>query len=228
MAVRKKASATTVAEQNRYLNVVTQLINGPGNRYGNLVAVHADMSHNMHGGMGQIGEQRFLSWHRVSLLRMEEMMQAIDPLCFIPYWKFTAQREIPPWIANFMPVVNVPGVGPIQVRRNPGPPPPLPSLNSVLQTMGNTTYTSFTSDLEDDHNSVHGWVGRTMNNISISSADPIFWLVHAAIDRLWSIWQSSHPGLNPTLSGVNRTMDPWPETAVGVRDIAALGYSYGP
>ncbi len=67
-----------------------------------------------------------------------------------------------------------------------------------------------------------------MNNISISSADPIFWLVHAAIDRLWSIWQSSHPGLNPTLSGVNRTMDPWPETAVGVRDIAALGYSYGP
>ncbi len=159
MAVRKKASAITVAEQNRYLNVVTQLINGPGNRYGNLVAVHADMSHNMHGSMGQIGEQRFLSWHRVSLLRMEEMMQAIDPLCFIPYWKFTAQREIPPWIANFMPVVNVPGVGPIQVRRNPGPPPPLPSLNSVLQTMGNTTYMSFTSDLEDDHNSVHGGLG---------------------------------------------------------------------
>ena len=54
--------------------------------------------------------------------------------------------------------------------------------------------------------------------------------LEAQVDRLWSIWQAkpANSGKNPTLSGNNRIMDPWQETAAQVRSIASLGYSYGP
>ena len=52
MAVRKGSSAMSLAERNRYITVIKQLIAAAGNPYGNLVADHADMMHNMHGSMG--------------------------------------------------------------------------------------------------------------------------------------------------------------------------------
>lgn len=46
--------------------------------------------------------------------------------------------------------------------------------------------------IEDTHNSVHGLVGNGghMNYPTVSAFDPIFWLHHANIDRLFAIWQA--------------------------------------
>jgi tyrosinase len=80
------------------------------------------------------------------------------------------------------------------------------------------------------HNVVHGWVGGTMNDIMVSPADPLFWMHHAEIDRIWSIWQA-HPGnagKGPTSTAQDATLDPRPETADQVASFAALGYSYAP
>ena len=41
------------------------------------------------------------------------------------------------------------------------------------------------------HNRVHVWVGGTMSNGN-SPADPIFFLHHANIDRIWASWQEKH------------------------------------
>ncbi|MFE6871401.1 tyrosinase family protein [Kitasatospora sp. NPDC057692] len=38
------------------------------------------------------------------------------------------------------------------------------------------------------HNQVHGGVGGWMGRVEGSARDPIFWLHHANIDRLWSAW----------------------------------------
>jgi tyrosinase len=94
--------------------------------------------------------------------------------------------------------------------------------------MGATDFTSFTSALEDGpHNSVHMWVGGTMSNIMISPTDPLFWMNHAQVDRLWSLWQPAHPGLGPTLSAAIAVLQPWPPaTAASVKSIATLGYAY--
>jgi tyrosinase len=64
-----------------------------------------------------------------------------------------------------------------------------------------TTYTDFTTQVEFIHNDVHGWVGGTMSLITTSPADPLFWLHHAQVDRLWSQWQAkaSNAGKNPVL-----------------------------
>lgn len=227
MAVRKRASALTPAEQQRYVNGVTTLIaNGT---YGQLVAIHADMQHMQHGSMGSIGRERFLPWHRDFLLQLEKALQQIDPQAFVPYWQWTDDRTIPSFLANVLPQVPVPGVRhPIHVHRSLGHHGRLPSPFDVESLITNTSlsYTSFTSALEGFHNDVHNWVGGTMGNIMISPADPVFWLHHAQVDRLWSIWQSGNPGKMSTLPPAERTLDPWQETVQQMQSIAQLGYSY--
>ena len=44
------------------------------------------------------------------------------------------------------------------------------------------------------HNGVHGWVGGDMTAMT-SPNDPIFFMHHAQIDRIWAIWQRTHPGV---------------------------------
>lgn len=52
------------------------------------------------------------------------------------------------------------------------------------------------------HNSVHRWVGGLMNTMA-SPFDPVFWLHHSFVDRIWYEWQSLHGIENylPLLSG---------------------------
>ena len=76
------------------------------------------------------------------------------------------------------------------------------------------------------HNHAHAWVGGIMNNTSTSPTDPIFWMHHAEVDRLWEIWRQANPTPAPLLSGPDRIMDPWAESYDELLDIAALGYSY--
>ncbi len=51
------------------------------------------------------------------------------------------------------------------------------------------------------HNSVHGAVGNgdvlSMSNAAGSGFDPIFWPIHANLDRAWACWQEKHPGSEP-------------------------------
>ncbi|MFE1377551.1 tyrosinase family protein [Streptomyces sp. NPDC058740] len=42
------------------------------------------------------------------------------------------------------------------------------------------------------HNRVHVWVGGQMAT-GVSPNDPVFWMHHAFIDKLWAEWQARHP-----------------------------------
>lgn len=94
----------------------------------------------------------------------------------------------------------------------------LPSAAEVTGALGETPYDvapwgagvspSFRDRLEgwhglgSIHNRVHLWVGGSMLP-STSPNDPIFFLHHCNVDRLWSVWQQQHPteGYHPTGSG---------------------------
>ncbi len=232
MAVRKRTTATTLVERNRYKNVLTQLINAPGNPnpYGKLVSRHTE-DWMMHPFMGPIGTQRFLPWHRDYLLKVEKMGQAIDPLFFIPYWDWTSATAVPSWLVTFKPTVKV--VGPdITVTRSPHSPPSLPTAAQIAALSSVSTYANFVTQLDPYHGNVHVWCHGTMSNVPTASADPLFWLHHAMIDRIWANWQVTHPNQNPALSGTDpkmgAVMGPWTETATQLKSITALGYSYGP
>ena len=228
MTDRKEANAMTAAEQQRYINAITTMLANPTNPYGKVVAIHSDMTHDMH-GMDATGTQRFLPWHRDYLLKFEAMLQAIDPLCFVPYFDWTAGRMVPVWIRNFKPTVMVPGQGPVVVKRNAS----IPATKNITTIVNQPTYTQFTDLLESGpHNDVHMELGlvsgvrEAMARVEVSPSDPIFWLHHGMLDKIWADWQVAHPGKNPTLTGDSAKMDPWPETATQLRSITTLGYRY--
>ncbi|MBL1082249.1 tyrosinase family protein [Streptomyces actinomycinicus] len=65
------------------------------------------------------------------------------------------------------------------------------------------------------HNRVHVWVGGQMLS-GASPNDPVFWLHHCFIDKLWADWQAKHPssGYVPVTApegviGLRDTMKPW-------------------
>ena len=231
MAVRKSALAMTVVEQNTFIYVMNKLISAPGdpNSYGDIVGFHRDMANNMH-SMNPVGRERFLPWHRAYLYKLELLGQLIDPTFFIPYWNWsTAPLGVPAWLVPFLPTVKVVGANIPVTRARIVPPPALPTVAQVSAVFANTTYTTFTTALEvGPHNSVHGWVGGTMGAIPTAPADPLFWMHHAMIDRVWSLWQAvpANAGKNPTLAGLDTTMQPWQDTEVSLRVISTLGYSY--
>jgi len=83
------------------------------------------------------------------------------------------------------------------------------------------------------HNVVHVWVGGHMGQAD-SPNDPVFFLHHCMIDRLWSQWQARWGyGTNRYLPGggtsgvvdLNNTMQPWGVTPAAVLDHRAT-YTY--
>lgn len=87
------------------------------------------------------------------------------------------------------------------------------------------------------HNRVHNWVGGEMMRLATSPNDPIFWLLHSNIDRVWVQWQQKHQTeqYHPTgVGGENSPMNqnlrdplwPWTVTPADVWSHNALGYEY--
>jgi tyrosinase len=171
------------------------------------------------------GNPRFLPWHRIYLLRLEELLQMADPTVCIPYWKSSEEQAFPSWLLGFTPTVNLMS-GPHTVTRNIGAFAILPNAAAVTAAMGNGTFNTFAPALEGIHNSGHVWVGGSMSGILTAPTDPVFWMHHAEIDRIWAEWQAAIPGQNPSLAGAAAIMDPWPENEAATRDINALGYTY--
>ncbi|MFE9995151.1 tyrosinase family protein [Streptomyces avermitilis] len=102
-----------------------------------------------------------------------------------------------------------------------------------------TSKPSFRNQLEgwigpNIHNRVHEWVGGHMRPLS-SPNDPVFWLHHANIDRLWAQWQYEHSDLTympqhgaPQGQNEPDAMDPWfgNTTIASTLNHQALGYIY--
>lgn len=57
-------------------------------------------------------------------------------------------------------------------------------------------YLTLRARSEDLHNLVHRWVGGNMLRMT-SPNDPVFFLHHAQIDRMWSLWQKKVPSGTP-------------------------------
>ncbi|KAK4455320.1 hypothetical protein QBC34DRAFT_340748 [Podospora aff. communis PSN243] len=85
------------------------------------------------------------------------------------------------------------------------------SLNAapaVIETcMNMPTFLTFWSCIEDKgpHSAGHSGVGAQMGNPVSSPGDPLFYLHHAWLDRIWSKWQLKDPDVrNHEMGGNNR------------------------
>lgn len=251
-AVTREDQATlSPTKQAAFRDAVLKLVEE--DKYLELTQHHMDMSHNMHGSMGEVGLYRFLGWHRRYLLEFERELQRADAILRpgitdklgIPYWRW--QDPFPAWLVDFLPAKDpVTGLQP-PGRRNASPPPKADAVDidiiinqfSIQDTRfaDENEYTKFTYGIEGyglrpngsslpAHNHGHGWIGGIMDNVRTSPTDPMFWLHHAEIDRLWQIWRQNNPLAVPRLAGNDRIMDPWAESYDDLLDIATLGYTY--
>jgi tyrosinase len=118
----------------------------------------------------------------------------------------------------------------------------------LMRPNTNATQPSFANRLEGwygpgrIHNNVHVWVsGPAQGSMAWMSSpnDPVFFLHHCNIDRLWAKWQADHPTehyyptgaggeIGPTGHNLNDPMQPWGAsvTPASVIDHVALGYTY--
>jgi tyrosinase len=190
--------------------------------YGDLADEHLLMTeYRMHSHTGPIGMLRFLPWHRIYLYKMELALQRFVPGIRIPYWMWERDHELLTWVHL-----------PSGVTRGPDTKEKLPEDSDVLAAYSSTTYTEFTSSLETMHNTVHRWVDGTMRRPG-SPRDPMFWLHHANVDRIWTIWNSflrdwgKESEYLPILPSPDDVMDPWKEfTVKHTSDTNRLGYYY--
>lgn len=146
----------------------------------------------------------FLPWHRAYLWYFEQCCRDLVGDDFsLPYWDWTQNPTIP---APFWK-------GTLAHRRAVTPNDAMPNetvgRQSITNLMEGMTLSSIYSDatLTDDqreapaagdlesqpHNSVHRRVGtdgaNTFDMVTLlSPLDPIFWLHHANVDRLWASW----------------------------------------
>jgi Common central domain of tyrosinase/von Willebrand factor type A domain len=70
------------------------------------------------------------------------------------------------------------------------------STNFRAAINGANSYLTLRSRSEDLHNLVHRWTGGNMLRMT-SPNDPVFFMHHANIDRMWSIWQKKVPPGTP-------------------------------
>jgi tyrosinase len=229
MACRKNLTRLTLAERQAYVNAVLQLRANGG--YDTYVTQHQGAI--SHGHFGPA----FLPWHREYLRRFERDLQAIDSSVNLPYWDWTvgnlngAGTASLIWTADFMggpgaannnfAVADGPFAG-WNLRRNafdifqfPG------GGGTIANLLTNPNYTAFRAGIEPaPHGGAHMWVGGTVADIGFSPRDPVFWLIHTNVDRLWAEWTRNHQGqpawvqYAPTAGGpighnLTDTMWPW-------------------
>jgi Common central domain of tyrosinase len=89
------------------------------------------------------------------------------------------------------------------IWRNVAPGPSPVTADSTI--LGQPDFTSFNLELQNAHNNAHGYIGGTIGRVDLPAAhfsfhDPMVFLLHSNMDRLWAMWQRQ-PGrqsrLNP-------------------------------
>ena len=146
----------------------------------------------------------FLPWHRAFVLDLERRLQMLVPAVTLPYWRFD-QPSTRLFVAGFMGETE-PGVpfvpGPRFERwqdpelgklvRDAAKSPTTALLNEATPDLFYPNYLHFSSQLETKfHKAVHSVVGGWLGD-SVSPADPLFFLLHANVDRVWAHWQVKH------------------------------------
>lgn len=66
-------------------------------------------------------------------------------------------------------------------------------------------------------------LGDMFSNLT-AGYDPVFWVVHSNVDRLWWEWQQRHPESNP--ADMDAILTPWSYTTRDTIDMYRFGYEY--
>jgi tyrosinase len=254
--VRKNAQTLSPAERDRFVAAFGTLNGGGAGRFTDFRDMHVlPASDEAHGDMG------FLPWHRAYLLDLERELQAIDASVALPYWRFD-QAAPNVFTREFMGVSNSAGTvefaaghpfntwrtdGALGISRSPrfatGSAPG--GLLSEIQTLAlggaapNAAYGGFAIMEGDPHGLAHTRFSGFLRAIGTAARDPLFFMLHANVDRLWAKWQWVHKRASPAEARafapssrvghrIPDTMWPWNGVTGAPRPATAPGGTFPP
>lgn len=214
--VRKNADSLTVEERTLFLDALMRL-NASGG-YDVFQQMHTIVGGQAH-SRARLGHHAhaFLPWHRAMLLAFERALQSIEPAVALPYWRF--DRPAPNvFTTDFMGAPPLPNTrlarlsltnplnewrvsGVTGIERSPRfQPNGHPNVEEEAVTLDEPRFTDFRTMEFNPHSPAHsetagtgGWLGREGTAV----LDPLFFLLHANIDRLWARWQIEKKQFDP-------------------------------
>jgi tyrosinase len=190
---------------------------------------------------------QFLPWHRTYLLDLERQLQAIDPSVSMHYWRFdepapnvfsklfmgetkrqpnTASlvvldpgNPLVGWVTDSVPGIVRSSTFDTLTEAAPGV-PGFELLNQAETLALGATYPDFRNMEGTPHGAAHVSFNGSISQIPTAPKDPLFFMLHSNVDRLWALWQWMNERTNPddpnTYTGQNRdgrrvndTMWPW-------------------
>lgn len=149
----------------------------------------------IHATRAQHGNYRFLPWHRLQVAHLERIVGKLSghDRFAMPYWDWQADRYLPSWLVD-------PASPLYERQRNPG----VDRLDFNKARFARSGEVARVSD--DDftafcgrpgaagrveaygHNIIHMLIGGYMSSTGTAALDPVFWLHHCNIDRVWATW----------------------------------------
>jgi tyrosinase len=245
--VRKNANNLTPAERDRLVAAFAQLNNQGMGRFADFRDMHTAVSSaQAHGAKG------FLPWHRAYLLDLERELQNIDPSVSLPYWRFDqpAPNLFTPeffGVSDQLGTVTFSTTNPLQfwitdgvqgINRRPffdtATAPGGVATEAQTIALGNA-YPAFRMMEGNPHGSAHVSFGGSISSVPTAARDPLFFLLHCNVDRLWAKWQRLNGRFDPAVAAsydnaaapighnLPDTMWPWNGITGGTRPPTAPG-----
>lgn len=134
------------------------------------------------------GVAYFLAWHRGYLYHFERQLQIVsgNSSLMLPYWDYYKYATMPAEFTNAS--TGNPLYEPSRVGAYVYDALTMAPFSSSILNFQRGTSNAYEPALENaPHNPIHNLIGGFMAGMQ-SSRDPIFWLHHANIDRLWASW----------------------------------------
>jgi tyrosinase len=135
----------------------------------------------------------FLGWHRGYLYHFEKRLRIVsgDSGLVLPYWDYYSNPNLP---AEFADPASANPLYVERVNTNVKPALSMDPFSPFLINFQTGKSDAFEPSVETaPHNTLHNIVGGVMSDMQ-SPIDPIFWLHHANVDRLWVAWVSAAGG----------------------------------
>jgi tyrosinase len=230
--IRKNAASLSTGERDRLINALAHLNNQGAGRYADFAGTHVSAAiQEAHGRPG------FLPWHRAFILDLERELQAIDRSVSLPYWRFDQPAPAlftPAFLGRG--VMNGPGTSAVvftstnplrfwKAGSTPGifrdpdfnvnAAPPGPVGQAFALTLGNpgALFKNFrrmeSISPRDYHGDAHVSFVGPIDSIPTAAQDPLFFMLHCNVDRLWALWQKQNARLNvATAASFETTVPP--------------------
>lgn len=158
----------------------------------------------------------FIPWHRAIVNHFEELLRQVDSRLSLHYWDWTTDPRAgavpilgPSGLmgsasgdagAPFADFESTEGNGHALIWRSAGSsasrPDGRPDIPADADILAAPDFTAFHNAAKDAHDgTAHSYIGGTITQPHYSFHDPMVFLLHSNLDRLWATWQRApgHP-----------------------------------